>query len=247
VNDEDINVLALVKGRGLYEQGLPADQFGLPTGETTSLAIHESQSRTWENQVGRSRGFWRHFLPLAKAAFPTPLADVELDAFYAAVNVVRPSLIRVDADEVTYNLHVLIRFELERAMVEGDLSAADLPGAWREKYQNYLGVTPPSDADGCLQDVHWSAGLFGYFPTYSLGNLYAGQFFAAAQAELGDLSAAFARGEFAGLLGWLRTNIHQHGQRYSARELAVRITGTPLSHDAWIGQMRTKYGELYGL
>ncbi len=161
--------------------------------------------------------------------------------------MVEPSLIRVDADEVTYNLHILIRFELERAMIEGDLSAGDLPGAWRERYQRYLGVTPPSDADGCLQDVHWSAGLFGYFPTYSLGNLYAGQFFAQADADLGGLAAAFRRGEFGGLLVWLREKIHRHGRRYSAGELAVRITGKPLSHGPWMEQMRAKYGELYGV
>jgi carboxypeptidase Taq len=201
----------------------------------------------WENQVGRSRAFWEWLLPQAKAAFGTALADATVDGFYAAINEVQPSLIRVDADEVTYNLHVLIRFELERAMIEGDLSAGDLPGAWREKYAQYLGITPPNDADGALQDVHWSAGLFGYFPTYSLGNLYAGQFFAQANDHLGDQQAAFRRGDFRPLLDWLRTNIHAHGQRWSASELAVKITGKSLSHAPWISQMQTKYGELYGL
>jgi carboxypeptidase Taq len=234
-------------GHGLYEQGLPAEHFGLPTGEAVSLGIHESQSRMWENQVGRSRAFWEWLLPQAKAAFGTALADATVDGFYAAINEVQPSLIRVDADEVTYNLHVLIRFELERAMIEGDLSAGDLPGAWREKYAQYLGITPPNDADGALQDVHWSAGLFGYFPTYSLGNLYAGQFFAQANDDLGDQQAAFRRGDFRPLLDWLRTNIHAHGQRWSASELAVKITGKSLSHAPWISQMQTKYGELYGL
>jgi carboxypeptidase Taq len=233
-------------GHGLYEQGLPQEHYGLPTGEAVSLGIHESQSRMWENQVGRSRAFWELFLPKAQAAFAS-LKDVKADAFYAAINEVRPSLIRVDADEVTYNLHILIRFELERAMIENDLQAADLPAAWNEKYEKYLGVTPPGDADGCLQDVHWSAGLFGYFPTYSLGNLYAGQFFAKANEDLGDLHAAFRRGEFKPLLDWLRNNIHRHGQRYTAAELAQKITGQPLSHAPWIEQIRTKYGELYGL
>jgi carboxypeptidase Taq len=148
---------------------------------------------------------------------------------------------------MTYNLHILIRFELERAMIEDDLQVADLPGAWREKYQKYLGIAPPSDADGALQDVHWAAGLFGYFPTYSLGNLYAAQFFAQANADLGDQQAAFRRGDFAPLLGWLREKLHRHGQRYTAGELVERITGKPLTHAAWIEQMRTKYGELYGL
>jgi carboxypeptidase Taq len=233
-------------GHGLYEQGLPADQFGLPTGEAASLGIHESQSRMWENQVGRSRAFWEHFLPQAQAAFPS-LQGASLDQFYGAINEVRPSLIRVDADEVTYNLHILIRFELERALIENELQAADLPAAWNEKYRRYLGITPPNDADGALQDVHWSAGLFGYFPTYSLGNLYAGQFFAQASSELGDLPAAFRRGEFQPLLDWLRSKIHVHGQRWSAGELAQKVTGKPLSHAPWIDQMRAKYGELYGL
>jgi carboxypeptidase Taq len=234
-------------GHGMYEQGLPREHFGLPTGEAVSLGIHESQSRMWENQVGRSRAFWEHVLPRAQAAFPDALKDAKLDNFYASINEVQPSLIRVDADEVTYNLHILIRFELERAMIEDDLQVADLPAAWREKYEKYLGITPPSDADGALQDVHWSAGLFGYFPTYSLGNLYAAQFFAQANADLGDQQEAFRRGDFAPLLGWLRVHIHRHGQRYSATELVQRITGKPLSHAAWIDQMRTKYGELYGL
>jgi carboxypeptidase Taq len=233
-------------GHGLYEQGLPADQFGLPTGEAVSLGIHESQSRMWENQVGRSRAFWEHFLPQAQQKFAS-LKGASLDTFYGAINEVRPSLIRVDADEVTYNLHILIRFELERAMIENDLQAADLPAAWNEKYQRYLGITPPNDADGALQDVHWSAGLFGYFPTYSLGNLYAGQFFAQASKELGDLPGTFRRGEFRPLLDWLRQKIHAHGQRWSAGELALNVTGQPLSHAPWIDQMRSKYGELYGL
>jgi carboxypeptidase Taq len=234
-------------GHGMYEQGLPREHFGLPTGEAVSLGIHESQSRMWENQVGRSRAFWEHVLPRAGRAFPAALGDAKLDVVYAAINEVQPSLIRVDADEVTYNLHILIRFELERAMVEDDLQVGDLPGAWREKYQKYLGITPPSDAEGALQDVHWSAGLFGYFPTYSLGNLYAAQFFAKASAELGDLPGAFRCGDFAPLLTWLREHIHKQGQRYTAAELVERVTGKPLSHAAWIGQMRAKYGELYGL
>jgi len=234
-------------GHGLYEQGLPPEQFGLPTGEAASLGIHESQSRLWENQVARSREFWESMLPRAAAAFRPALDGVQVDDFYKAINVVEPSLIRVDADEATYNLHILIRFELERAMIEGDLAAGDLPGAWREKYQKHLGVESPTDADGCLQDVHWSAGLFGYFPTYSLGNLYAGQFYAQASSELGDLPAAFRRGEFGGLLAWLREKIHRHGRRYSAEELAMQVTGTPLSHTPWIDQLQAKYGPLYGV
>lgn len=234
-------------GHGIYDQGLPAEHFGLPTGEYVSLGIHESQSRMWENQVGRSYAFWEHFFPAAQQAFPQALSDVTRDAFYGAINDVRPSLIRVEADEVTYNLHILIRFELEKALLEDELPVADLPGAWNEKYQHYLGVVSPTAADGVLQDVHWSAGLFGYFPTYALGNLYAAQFFAQAQEDLGDLNSQFRRGEFSNLREWLRKKIHRHGKRYTATELAERITGKPLSHEPLIGQLTAKYGELYGL
>ena len=234
-------------GHGMYEQGLPAEHYGLPLGEATSLGIHESQSRLWENHVGRSRQFWEYALPRAQQTFGAALAGCTVDAAYAAFNDVRPSLIRVDADELTYNLHILIRFELERAMIEDDLQAADLPTAWREKYRAYLGVAPDDDASGALQDVHWSAGLFGYFPTYSLGNLYAAQLFEQAGRDLGDLPDSIRRGQFAPLLAWLRERIHCHGQRYTAAELVQRTTGRPLSHASWISQMTAKYGELYRL
>ncbi|MCA9236812.1 MAG: carboxypeptidase M32 [Planctomycetales bacterium] len=234
-------------GHGLYEQGLLGEHCGLPIGEATSLGVHESQSRMWENQVGRSRAFWRFMTPKAQQHFPAALAGVSAEDMYRAVNTVAPSLIRVDADEVTYNLHICIRFDLEKQLIEGDLAARDLPEAWRAAYQRLLGVTPPNDAQGVLQDVHWSGGSFGYFPTYALGNLYAAQFFAQAARDLGDLDEQFARGEFQPLLDWLRTKIHRHGRRYSAAELAQRITGKPLSHDDWLAQNTAKYGELYQL
>jgi carboxypeptidase Taq len=234
-------------GHGIYEQGLPAEHYGLPLGEAISLGIHESQSRLWENLVGRSRAFWSHFYPLAQQRFPAALADVSLDDFYFAISDVRPSLVRVEADEATYNLHILVRFELERALLDGDLQAADLPGAWNEKYWQYLGIVPPDNRTGVLQDVHWSAGLVGYFPTYSLGNLYAAQFFAQAEAELGDLAGSFARGDFRPLLDWLRDRIHRHGQRYSAAELVERVTGRPLSARPLVEHLRAKLGPLYGL
>lgn len=234
-------------GHGLYDQGLPREQYGLPLGSDVSLGIHESQSRLWENQVGRSRAFWEHFYPQAQAAFPEALGDVEMSAFYGAVNSVEPSLIRVEADEVTYNLHILIRFELELALIEDRLQVADLPGAWNEKYQHYLGITPPSDADGVLQDVHWGAGLFGYFPTYALGNLYSAQFFRQATQDLGDLDADFRNGDFSALLTWLRENVHRHGRRYTPAELVERITGAPLQHEPLIDHLTQKYGEIYGL
>ena len=234
-------------GHGIYDQGLPRDHFGLPTGEAVSLGIHESQSRMWENQVGRSRAFWDHFYPQAQAAFPAALSDVEPARFYAAINQVGPSLIRVEADEVTYNLHILIRFELEQALVERRLQVADLPEAWNEKYRDYLGVVPDTDADGVLQDVHWSAGLFGYFPTYALGNLYAAQFFAKASDDLDDLSGSFRRGDFAPLRDWLRKHIHAQARRYSPAELVSRVTGSPLSHAPLMRHLSEKFGEIYGL
>ncbi|NOY30662.1 MAG: carboxypeptidase M32 [Planctomycetes bacterium] len=234
-------------GHGLYDQGLPREHYGLPLGEDVSLGIHESQSRMWENQVGRSRAFWEHFFPQAQAAFPAALKNVAIDDFYGAINDVRPSLIRVEADEVTYNLHILIRFELEQALIEDRLQVADLPGAWNEKYEHYLGITPPSDADGVLQDVHWSAGLFGYFPTYALGNLYAAQFFAQAEGDLGDLDKQFRQGKFSPLREWLRKNIHAQGRRYTAAQLALRVTGSTLSHESLIRHLASKYGKIYGL
>jgi carboxypeptidase Taq len=219
----------------------------LPAGEAVSLGIHESQSRMWENLVSRSREFWQHFFSEAKLAFPASLGDVSADAFYFAINEVKPSLIRVEADEATYNLHILIRFELEQALLAEELSAEDAPQAWMDKYKKYLGIEPPSDADGILQDVHWSAGLVGYFPTYSLGNLYASQFFEAADADLGGLRAQFARGEFTPLRKWLNEKIHTHGQCYSATELVTRVTGKPLSHEPLMRHLRGKLGPLYAL
>ena len=234
-------------GHAMYEQGInPAyERTSLAGG--TSLAIHESQSRMWENLVGRSLPFWEHFFPRAQQVFPTALADVALADFHFAINDVRPSLIRVEADEATYNLHILIRFELEQVLLTGDLPVTDLPDAWRTKYRELLGIEPPDAASGVLQDIHWSAGLFGYFPTYSLGNLYAAQLFAAADRELGGLADLFRRGEFTPLRTWLREKIHAPGQRYSASELARRATGESLSHAALVSQLRTRLAPLYGL
>jgi carboxypeptidase Taq len=233
-------------GHGIYEQGLRPQWYGLPPGSYVSLGIHESQSRMWENAVGRSRPFWQHFFPQLQQTC-SAFADVALDDFYFAINQVQPSLIRVEADEATYNLHIIIRFELEQALITGDLPIADVPAAWKAKYREYLGIEPPNDADGCLQDIHWSAGLIGYFPTYSLGNLYAAQFFAQADRDLGGLSAMFARGEFLPLREWLRTNIHARGQCYTASELAEVVTGQPLSQTALMGYLKEKLETVYGL
>lgn len=234
-------------GHGIYEQGLRGDQYGMPPGKYCSLGVHESQSRMWENLVGRSRGFWNHFYQQAQEFFPTALANVDLDNFYGAINSVKPSLIRVEADEATYDLHIIIRFQLETALINGELSVADLPAAWNEKYQEFLGITPDTDASGVLQDIHWSAGLVGYFSTYSLGNIYASQMYDAATEELGDLETMFSNGEFAPLKDWLGRNVHQMGQTYSPDQLIEKITGQPLNHASLIKHLRDKLSVIYGL
>ena len=234
-------------GHGIYEQGLPADQYGLPPGQYCSLGIHESQSRLWENLVGRSMSFWQHFFPVAVKYFPKALSGVSLDQFYAAINHVAPSLIRVEADEATYNLHIIIRFQLEQELIEGTLSVDDLPEAWNEKYQNSLGVAPTDPSDGVLQDVHWSAGLIGYFPTYSLGNLYASQLFSAASDSQGDLNSQFAEGSFTPLKQWLNENVHQFGKRYSSSALCEKVTGSPLSQSHLMSHLREKLSPIYNL
>ena len=232
-------------GHGIYEQGLRAEWFGLPPGEAASMGIHESQSRMWENMVGRSLPFWEHFFPLATERFDEALEDTTLEEFYWAVNDVRPSLIRVEADEVTYNLHIIIRFELEQELFDDSLQVDDLPAAWSERYQHYLGVAPPSDADGVLQDIHWSAALFGYFPTYSLGNLYAAQLFEKAHSDLDDLNMQFAEGDFGDLFEWLRSNVHHAGRCKPAAKLVEDVCGQPLSSAPLVRYLRHKLDPLY--
>lgn len=234
-------------GHGMYEQGLRAEWFGLPPGSYLSLGIHESQSRLWENQVGRSRPFWEWLYPETQQTFTPHLDAVSLDEFYFAVNSIKPSLIRVEADEATYNLHIIIRFELERQLIEGTLSTSDLPEAWNDRYERDLGVRPPSDADGVLQDVHWSAGLFGYFPTYTIGNLAGAQLFDAASAEIGDLDILLRRGEFRPMLDWLREKVHFFGRSYGGSELVEQATGKPMSAASLIAYLQEKLTPLYGL
>ncbi|MFV2065962.1 MAG: carboxypeptidase M32 [Pirellulales bacterium] len=234
-------------GHGIYEQGLPNDAYGLPLGEAVSLGIHESQSRLWENQIGRGRPFWDCFYTQTQQTFAPQLNDVTLDDFYFAINEVRPSLIRVEADEATYNLHVLIRFELERALLDDQLQVADLPAAWNEAYRAALGIEPETDRDGLMQDIHWSAGLIGYFPTYALGNLYAAQFFEKAEEDIDGLATQVRQGAFHPLAHWLQSNIHTHGQRFTAAELVNRVTGRPLAHQALIEHLTQKLGSLYGI
>lgn len=235
-------------GHALYEMGIDkARHFGTPLGEAVSLGIHESQSRMWENQVGRSKAFWVYFLPQAKRIFREALAGVSVDQFYGAINYVTPSYIRVEADECTYNLHILLRFELERAIIKGDIKTGDIPGEWNSRFKKYFGIEVDNDANGCLQDVHWSAGLIGYFPTYTLGNLYSAQFFAKAKADIPGLASQFEQGDFSKLLGWLRKNIHEHGMRYRARDLGHKVTGQSLSHKPLIEYLKAKYSEIYGI
>lgn len=234
-------------GHGMYEQGLNPEQFGLPMGEAVSLGIHESQSRLWENQVGRGEAFWKHYYPKARGVFREALADVSLNDFHFAINHVAPSFIRVEADEVTYNLHILIRFELELALLSGHLPVADLPGEWRSKYRNYLGIEPPNDALGCLQDVHWSAGLIGYFPTYTLGNMYGAQLFDRADQDLGGIDALNQKGQFAELLGWLHEKVHRQGKRYLPAELVRSATGAKPSVEPLLRQLKGRFLPLYGL
>ncbi len=234
-------------GHGLYEMGLDKKTyFGTPMGESASLGIHESQSRMWENQVGRSKPFWRHFFPQAQRLFRDSLGGVKLDDFYAAINNVAPSYIRVEADEATYNLHILLRYELERAMVKGDLKPADVPGEWDKRFKDYFGIEVDNVANGCLQDVHWSAGAMGYFPTYSLGNLHSAQFFVKALEDMPDLMDQIERGIFGNLREWLRENIHKHGGRYRAGKLCEKVTGKPLSHKPLMDYMYAKFSEIYG-
>jgi carboxypeptidase Taq len=228
-------------GHALYDLGLDSAHYGTPMGDAVSLGIHESQSRLWENLVGRSEGFWLHFYPQLQREFPEALRDVPLGAFRAAMNHVAPGLIRVEADEVTYNLHIVIRFELERALLAGDLKAADVPGAWTESYERYLGLTPDSDRNGSLQDIHWSEGLIGYFPTYTLGNVYAAQLFAAAERAVGPLEDAFTAGEFRPLREWLVENVHRHGKRYRAPALIEKVTGSPPDTSALIASLTERY------
>jgi carboxypeptidase Taq len=232
-------------GHGLYEQGLDPEHYGTPLGETASVGMDEAQARLWENRVGRSRGFWQHFYPEAQSAFSNALGGTTLEQFLLVVNQVRPSLIRVNADEVTYNLHILVRFELERALISGDLKAVDVPAAWNEGYRRYLGISPSNDREGCLQDGHWADGLIGYFPTYTLGDVFAAQLFAKAEAELGSLEPQFARGEFGELVGWLSRTVYKEGGRHRSARLIEVVTGAPPDHRPLIEALRAKYSRLY--
>jgi carboxypeptidase Taq len=228
-------------GHGVYEFDIDARLARSPLGGGTSSAIHESQSRLWENLVGRSRGFWRWFYPQLQPLFPDALGSIDEEAFVRAVSAIRPGLIRGDADEATYGLHIILRFELEQELLAGSVEIRDLPEIWNARMKEYLGVDVPDDAHGVLQDMHWSVGLFGYFPTYQLGNVISVQIWERARAELGDLEEQFARGEFSQLREWLREQIYKHGSIYPPRELLQRVTGSALDPEPYLGYLRAKF------
>ena len=232
-------------GHALYEQGLPVEYYGLPLGEYASLSIHESQSRLWENNIGRSFNWWTTIYPRLQNTFPDRLKTVSPAQFYQGINKVQPSLIRTEADEVSYHFHVMIRYELEKQLLDGSLAVADIPSWWNNSYKTWLGMTVPDDKRGCLQDVHWSHGSFGYFPTYSMGSFYAAQFFAAAEDQQPGLTHAIGSGNTNSLLAWLRDRIHRHGRRYTSEELCFRATGKSLDTSYFLSYLFDKYRNIY--
>jgi carboxypeptidase Taq len=233
-------------GHALYEQGIKPENYGLPAGEYTSLGIHESQSRFWENNIGRSLNYWKFNFPKLQNYFPDNLKNVSAKDFYKAMNIVKPSLIRTNSDELTYHFHIMIRFELEKALIEGNIKVKDLPGEWNTMYKNYLNIDVPSDSKGVLQDIHWSHGSIGYFPTYSLGSFYAAQFHHQAKKEMPGMEEKIASGDLSEILDWLRKKIHVHGRLYSAEEICINLTGEKLNFKYFMDYAKEKYGKLYG-
>lgn len=234
-------------GHGLYEQGIPAEWANTPVGTAASFGVHESQSRLWENVIGRSLAFWSHFFPRLQELFPVRLSGIDLDTFYRAINEAKPSLIRVEADELTYNLHIFLRFDLEKRLVSGDLSVADLPEAWNAGMRELMGLTPPDDVSGVMQDVHWSQGMIGYFPSYALGNVMSMQLYERALADRPSIPAEIERGDLNGVLDWMRTHVHRLGATLTGLELMERVTGRALDPDPYLHYLKEKYSEIYGL
>jgi len=234
-------------GHGLYDQGMNPQHFGTPLAEMISHGIHESQSRLWENIIGKSQSFWKYFYPKLQKEFPKPFKAVPLADFVRIINKVSPSLIRTEADEVTYNLHIIMRFEIEREMIEGSIDLKDLPKIWQAKMQEYFGLKVPNNSVGVLQDVHWGAGLIGYFPTYSFGNLYSAQFYSAMKRDIPDIDNQIASGKFSEVREWLRKNIHAHGKTYKAGELVKKVTGDELNSKYFIDYLKEKYYKLYSI
>lgn len=234
-------------GHGMYEQGVAQELDGTNLAGASSLGVHESQSRMWENVVGRGRGFWQHFYPRLQETFPDQLSTVDLETFYRAINKVEPSLIRVEADEVTYNLHIMLRFEMEVDLLEGKYPVSEAPAIWNQKMQEYLGITPPDDTLGILQDIHWASGTMGYFPTYSLGNILSLQLYDQAVRDVTEIPEQLARGEFDGLRGWLTEHIYRYGRKFEPNELVERATGQPLQSRSYMRYLQEKFGEVYDL
>jgi carboxypeptidase Taq len=234
-------------GHGLYEQGYKSEHYRTPMANAVSLGYHESQSRLWENLIGKSLPFWKYFYPKLQKIFPDQLRSFTIKDFYVAINKVRPSFIRIEADEVTYNLHILLRYDIEKKLFDDKLEAKEIPQAWDQKMQDYLGIVPPNDALGVLQDIHWSQGLFGYFPTYALGNLYAVQLFNQAKKDIPNLEDDISKGKLLNLKRWLNQNIHKYGKLYSAKDLTKNITGEPLKVDHFISYLKIKFAPLYGV
>lgn len=234
-------------GHALYELGIAKKYNRTPLGAGASMAVHESQSRLWENLVGRSHAFWKHFYPHLQELFPSQLGNVDAEMFYKAVNAVEPSLIRVEADEATYNLHIMLRLEMEIALMEGSLKAKDAPEAWNDKFENYLGIVPPNNALGVLQDVHWSFGGFGYFPTYALGNLVSAQLWERMEQDIPDVEAHIEKADFAVILDWLRENVHVYGAKYEPQELVQKITGSKITPEPFMRYLDRKFKDIYSL
>ena len=234
-------------GHGFYEAGIDPRLERTPLSQVTSMSLHESQSRMWENLVGRSLPFWKHFYPQLQAAYPGQFDDVELDEFYRAINKVEPSLIRIEADEATYNLHIILRFELEQEILDGSLDLADLPEAWNARMTEYMGVDVPDDAHGVLQDVHWSGGAIGYFPTYSLGNVISVQLWDQVREAIPDLDQQFERGEFGELSAWLRENLHRNGRKFTSKETLERLVGGGIDSGPYLRYLKDKLGGIYGI
>jgi carboxypeptidase Taq len=234
-------------GHALYEQGIDLSLARYPLATGASMAVHESQSRLWENIVGRSLPFWKFFYPRLQKTFPTQLGNVSLEKYYRGINKVEPSFIRTEADEATYNLHIMLRLELEIALIEGSLAVKDLPGAWNARMKDYLGIVPPNNRLGVLQDVHWSSGLLGYFPTYALGNLISAQLWEKIQFDIPTVEAQIEAGKFDELLAWLRKNIHRHGAKFEPQVLVKRVTGTGITPEPYMRYLNKKYSEIYDL
>jgi carboxypeptidase Taq len=234
-------------GHALYEQNISPTLARTPLSGGVSNVFHESQSRLWENVVSRSRPFWVYYFPSLQQTFPDALSDVTAEEFYRAINTVEPSLIRVEADEVTYNLHIMIRFDLEVALIEGSAQVSELPGLWAAKMQEYLGITPPDDRDGVMQDIHWSGASFGYFPTYALGNVMGAQIFESALKAHPEIEKEIGEGKFSKLKNWLTENVYKKGKKFTPKDLAIQVNGEPMDARPYIAYLKRKYGELYGL